>query len=260
MIGLRSRVLPRGVLIGIAAAVKLTPLIFIPLLLLTRQRRAAVTASVTFLLCTLTTLAVAPHSSWLYWSKEIFNPTRAGNLLYVSNQNLHSALQRMAQVPPSHLLLNALTIALGAGGLLLAALAYRESSPLLGITLCAATGLVVSPVSWTHHYVWVVPALAWLILSPDRPKRGVWWAAGVALIFWSAPMWLVPDWQRGYGGPLVLIASNSFLLVALAFLVLSGLMLWFRRRRGAALMDGPLVEAAGVAPLRRRATPAGVRA
>ena len=222
--------IPAGTGVGIAAAVKLTPLIFIPFLLLTRQFRTAATALGTFVLCTLATVAVAPHSSWLYWSTEIFDDRRSGNLRYISDQNLVSALQRFNGGPAAPLLVVGLAAVFAAGGLALAAWAYRVSSPLLGIVVCAVTGLIISPVSWVHHYVWVVPLLAWLALAADRPRGGRWWALALAVLLWAAPVWWVPDLQTGYGGPLVLLAGNSFFLAMVAFLVLTAVLLARRSR------------------------------
>lgn len=228
----------RGIGVGIAAAVKLTPLIFVPFLLLTRQFRAAATALCTFVLCSLGTLAIAPHTSWLYWSTEIFDDRRSGNLRYISDQNLVSALQRVAGGPVAPLLAGALAALFACGGLALAAWAFRVSSPLLGILVCAATGLIISPVSWVHHYVWVVPLLAWLALAGDRPRGGPWWALGMAVLLWAAPVWWVPDPQTGYGGPLVLLAGNSFFLAMVAFVVLTAAML-ARRARTPRRLAGP---------------------
>lgn len=227
----RSRALPRGILTGIAAAVKLTPLIFIPFLLATRQFRAGLTAAGTFAACTLAMFAIAPQSSWLFWSARVFG--HAGNLAYISDQNLHSALQRLAGAAPPAALADGLSLAVGVAGVALAAWAWRAGSRLLGTVLCAATGLVISPVSWAHHYVWVVPVLAWLVLGADRPPGGRWWALGAAVLFWAAPIWLVSDVQSGYGGPLTFLAGNAFFLAAAAFLLLSALLLWPRRRRAA---------------------------
>jgi alpha-1,2-mannosyltransferase len=225
-----SRRLPTGIGIGIAAAVKLTPLIFVPFLLLTRQFRAAATALGAFLLCSLGTFAVAPRSSWLYWSTEIFEDRRSGNLRYISDQNLASALQRFTGGPAAPLLLGIVAAVFACGGLALAAWAYSASSPLLGILVCAATALIISPVSWVHHYVWVVPLLAWLALARDRPPGGQWWALGLAVLLWAAPVWWVPDPQTGYGGPLVLLAGNSYFLAMVTFLVLTAALLAYRAR------------------------------
>ena len=225
-----NRVIPRGVLVGVAAAVKLTPLLFVPFLLLARQSRPAFTALGSFLLCTLTAFVVAPYSSRAYWSEEIFDYGRYGNLLYLSDQNLHSAAERMLGGPPGPLLISSLTVVAACGGLGLAAWAYRASSPVLGILLCATTALIISPVSWVHHYVWVVPVLAWLLFGDDRPNGGRWWALGAAALFWAAPVWWPSDVQSGYGGPLVLLTGNSFFLAASAFLVLTAVLLIFRHR------------------------------
>jgi alpha-1,2-mannosyltransferase len=120
VIRMGSHTLPRGVLLGIAAAVKLTPLLFIPFLLLTRQFRSGAIALATFLSCSLGAAAITPHSSLLYWSKESFDAKRSGNLLYISDQNLHSALQRMIAAPPPPLLLDSLTLLFAVTGLAVA--------------------------------------------------------------------------------------------------------------------------------------------
>jgi alpha-1,2-mannosyltransferase len=228
VITLRSRAVPRGVLLGVAAAIKLTPLIFIPFLLLTRQFRAAGTALGTFLLCSLGTFAIAPHSSELFWSTKVFE--RGRDLIFISDQNLHSALQRLTGTPPSPVLGGLLTLLFAVGGLAVATWAYRSSSPALGVLVCAVTGLIISPVSWAHHYVWVVPVLAWLVLGLDRPRNGWWWALAVAVLFWVAPIWWVPNPQPASAGPFVLLAGNSFFLAAVAFLILVGALLWSRAR------------------------------
>ena len=215
----RSHTLPRGVLLGVAAAIKLTPLIFVPFLFLTRQFRAGITALTTFLLCSLGTFAIASHSSILYWSTEIFEAKRSGNLLFISDQNLHSAVQRIIGTPPAVLLLVVLTAIFAIGGVAVAALAYRLSSPLLGVIVCAATALVISPISWAHHYVWIVPVLVWLTLGSDRPPGWQWWAVGAAALFYVAPIWWIPDPQQGYGGPFTVLAGNSFFLAAVTFIL-----------------------------------------
>ncbi len=61
-------------------------------------------------------------------------------------------------------------------GLAIAALAYRRSSPVLGLLVVEATESLASPVSWSHHFIWVVLLIAWLALAEDRPRYGEWWA------------------------------------------------------------------------------------
>jgi alpha-1,2-mannosyltransferase len=226
-----KRQLPLGVASGLAAAVKLTPLLFVPYLLLTRRWRGAVACVITFIACELVSFVVSPASSKDYWTKAIFKPGRAGDLSIVDNQNLWSFLDRFTHgVLPSSLMLP-LLVATAAAGLWLAAQAHRRSSPLLGVLLCAATCLIVSPISWVHHMVWAVPAILWLALAEDRPRWGRSLAAVAAVLFWSAPVWWVPykntsdlhltSWQ--------LIAGNSFFFAMVLF-VAGAAILVLRRR------------------------------
>ncbi len=216
-----KRQLPLGVATGVAAAVKLTPLLFVPYLLLTRRWRGAMTCVLTFGVCQLVTFGASPTSSRDYWTKAVFKPSRAGDLSIVDNQNLWGVLDRFTHgVLPDAVMLP-LLIAIAAAGLLLAARAHRKSSPLLGVLICAATCLLVSPISWVHHLVWVVPAILWLALAPDRPRWGRALAVATAVLFWSAPVWWVPYKHTSdlHLNLLDLIAGNSFFFAMLFFLV-----------------------------------------
>ena len=51
-----------------------------------------------------------------------------------------------------------------------------------------ATESLASPVSWSHHFIWVVLLVAWLALAEDRPRYGEWYALAVAVLFWAAPV------------------------------------------------------------------------
>jgi alpha-1,2-mannosyltransferase len=215
-----KRQMPLGVAIGLAAAVKLTPLLFVPYLLLTRRWRAALTCVLTFGACELVTLAISPTSSKAYWTKAIFKPGRAGDLSIVDNQNLWGVLDRFTHgVLPDAVALPLLVVT-AVAGLLLAAQAHRRSSPLLGVLICATTCLLVSPISWVHHMVWVVPAILWLALAPDRPRWGRFLAAATAVLFWSAPVWWVPYKNTSdlHLNLLQLVAGNSFFFAMLLFL------------------------------------------
>ncbi|HEY1827618.1 MAG TPA: glycosyltransferase 87 family protein, partial [Acidimicrobiales bacterium] len=240
-----SRTLPLGIATGIAAAIKLTPLIFVPYLLITRRTRGALNAVITFVACEAITFVITPSDSWTYWTKDFLNSKRAGALLYSSDQNLSSVLQRFHHGPISAAVLVPMLAVIVLGGLALAAWAHRRSSVMLGLLVCATTGLIVSPITWVHHMVWVVPAIIWLAAGADRPKWGPWLAGCTAVLFLVAPIWWVPtSWKVTAHPPELhqnwwqLLAGNSFLFAMLAFLAGAAVMLarrnasvrvaWFR--------------------------------
>ena len=232
-----NRQMPLGVATGLAAAVKLTPLLFVPYLLLTRRWRGALTCVITFSACELLTFLISPTSSRAYWTKAVFKPGRAGDLSIVDNQNLWSVLDRFAHVVLPGSVVLPLLILTAAAGLWVAALAHRRSSPLLGVLICAGTCLIVSPISWVHHMVWVVPAILWLAFAPDRPRWGRWLAGAAAILFWSAPVWWVPYKNTSdlHLGVFQLIAGNSFFLAMVLFL--AGAAVLVVRRRVASPQD-----------------------
>lgn len=221
----RGKRLPQGALTGLAAALKLVPLIFLPYLLMSRQWRAARNMMVTFLAFTGTMFIVAPRASWLYFTKDFHDVARIGNDLILNNQTLGAAITR-AHLPHSHALVDMITVLIASGGIALAAVASRHSSALLGTLVCAATGLLVSPISWNHHYVWIVPALVWLFVGLDRPAKGAHWAAAVALVFLVAPS--VPPTEFSFIG---YVSENSYVLATVLSLASIGAMLWIRATR-----------------------------
>jgi len=181
----------KGAGVGLAAGFKLTPLIFIPYLLLTRRFRAAAVATATFALTIAGSVLLLPKATEHYWFDGLFlNPHRLGNVAYVGNQSLYGAVLRLVRTPsaaqPYQLAAEAVV---GVGGLLLAAWASRRGQEVVGIFLCALTGLLVSPVSWSHHWVWVAPMLMVLVyfatgpvqLPASRLCRLACWAGIVAI-------------------------------------------------------------------------------
>jgi alpha-1,2-mannosyltransferase len=220
-----TRTLPLGVATGVAAAIKLTPLIFVLYLIITRRARGALYAVITFIACEAIAFLVTPGVSWTYWTKDVLNSKRAGALLYSSDQNLSSVLQRLHHGPVSAFVLVPALVVIGFGGLALAAWAHRRSSVVLGLLVCATTGLIISPITWVHHMVWVLPVIIWLAAAADRPSRGPLLAGFTAVLFVAAPIWWVPtSWKVTKHAPELhqnhwqLLVGNSFLFAMLAFL------------------------------------------
>jgi alpha-1,2-mannosyltransferase len=228
----------KGAGVGLAAGFKLTPLIFIPYLLLTGRLRAAGVALAAFLATIAVPAVVLPSQSRRYWAGRLFmDPHRLGNVAYVGNQSLYGMLLRLAGGPrPANLAWLVAVVIVGAGGLLLAAAAQRKRE-LAGIVICALTGLLVSPVSWSHHWVWIAPALVLAVDGAARIGAGApprWWpraawsgVAALVAIFFSRLIWLVPRSTvqgRGMHGAW-LLAGNLYVLAGLAVLCLTAVVL-----------------------------------
>ena len=98
-----------------------------------------------------------------------------------------------------------IVLSVGGLGLLIAAGAYRRSSAVLGLLVVEATESLASPVSWSHHFIWMILLVAWLALAEDRPRYGEWYALGVAVLLWAAPYWWVPH------GPAITFAGRGWL-------------------------------------------------
>jgi alpha-1,2-mannosyltransferase len=229
---LGTRTLPRGVLIGVVAAVKLIPLVFVPYLFVTRQTRAAWVALGTFALCSAGTAATDPAVSWSYWTKYATDAKRVGGVFFISNQSLRAVADRVDHRVVSTGLITLASAVVLVMGIALARWAWRSSSNFLGVLVCATTGLLVSPITWEHHMVWIVPVLIWLVWAPDRPAGGRLWAlAGVALSLW-APIWKVPHGSnvelKEHGWQL--LEGNSFFLAMVVFMVGVAVLLTMRRR------------------------------
>ena len=197
--------LPRGVLVGLAAAIKVTPIILIPYLFLTRQGRAGLRAGGAFVAAAVFAAAVNTSTSWSYWTHYIRDPQRAGMLSWIGNQGVLGAAERLLGRTVATPTTFVIVVSVGVLGLLIAAGAYRRSSPVLGLLVVEATESLASPVSWSHHFIWMVLLVAWLALAEDRPRYGEWYALAVSVLLWAAPYWWVPH------GPEVRFAGRGWL-------------------------------------------------
>jgi alpha-1,2-mannosyltransferase len=182
-----------GIGIGIAAGVKLTPLIFIPYLLLIRRYRQAATASAVFAATVALGYAILPRDSGTYWADGLF--LRANRIVFLGtrgNQSLRGTVTRLAgSVDSGTLPWIAAAALVVIVGLAAAALLYRAGQPVPAMLACALTGLLVSPLSWDHHWVWVAPGIALLAHLGARARglvRAAWWTAA-ALLFGVFACW-----------------------------------------------------------------------
>jgi alpha-1,2-mannosyltransferase len=243
---------PRGLLIGLAAAIKLTPAVFLLYLLLRRDTRAAVTGVVTFLAATALGFLLAGADSVRYWTGALWDTGRVGEPTYAGDQSLLGLLAR-AGVPADArtawwLPLVAVVLVLTALGVR-RALAAGEKIVALGVN--AVGGLLVSPISWTHHWVWaVVVLLGWAELARRTRRRGFAVVAGVgAVLFVAGPQWWWPrggeverDWTF-----LQQLTGNGYVLFGLTVLVTAALV---RFPRPADDLSGAVPAGATASPLR----------
>ncbi len=191
--------LPRGVLVGVAAAIKLTPAAFVVYFLLRRDYRAAAIAAISCALATGLAFLVAPGLSWRFW---LDNP--AGGVSgspFFTDQTFQAVLARAGVEGP---LKTVLWLLLSVGLFALAVPAIRRAPEPLALMTTAGLALLVSPTSWSHHWVWVAPALLIAAASAWRARSILWIAVTVlsAAVFVVAPHQLnLPhtgeDWSVG---------------------------------------------------------------
>lgn len=200
-----------GILVGVAAGIKLTPLVFVVLLLLIGRRAAATRAVVTFVGTVLVGLIAVPGAT-AYWGGRLLDPTRVGPPSLAHNQSVTGALTRLLDGPPPTLLWVIVAGPLALATVLLAAAWWRRGDRILGTCLGAVAMLLASPISWSHHWVWVVP-IALVLWERSRVAATLW-----AAIFVARPM-LWPPWgeKREYAWRWYEhVVGNAYLLAAIA--------------------------------------------
>jgi alpha-1,2-mannosyltransferase len=208
----------QGAGVGIAAGIKLVPLIFIPYLLLTRRLRQAAVATVTFLLTILLGFLVLPADSAKWWFGGLFlQSSRTGFVGWEGNQSLQAIITRfagsIAAGEPIWLVAVVPTLVLG---LACAALLDRGGHRMAGLLTCALTGLLVSPISWDHHWVWIVPGVVVLVHYGVRARRAARWAhLGLAAVIiglfgaWPGSLWGEPNDLGGFSEGIIWAPPNT---------------------------------------------------
>ncbi|MFJ6737724.1 glycosyltransferase 87 family protein [Streptomyces sp. NPDC091279] len=199
-----------GVGIGLAAAVKLTPAVFIGMLLLARRPRAAAVATGVTAAATALAFLIAPGASRFYWTEALWDTSRIGRLDYVSNQSVQGILARLGSTDRAGWAL-AVLLVLGVW-----AWRVRRASAVgdwpAAFALTGLTACLVSPITWVHHLVWLLPSFAVLVRAGRLRAAGVLYA-----VLCTSVVWL---WFDGASGIAGFLGSNAYTWVTL------GLLLW----------------------------------
>lgn len=232
-----------GAGIGLATAIKVTPGLFIVYLLVSRQWRTAAVATGTAAAASLAAWGVASRESLAYFTSVLWQTDRVGAADFTPNQSLAGILARLYDSPdaPGLLWLTFAAVCC-ALGLSRAVTSHAEGDELAAFTLVGLTATVISPISWSHHLVFVVPAILILIDAALRRRaatsnlgrgsalagmRYAVAAGGVYILFLISPIWWVrhrlPDGSHYDSGLWGVLAENS---LALAVIVLVAAMPW----------------------------------
>jgi alpha-1,2-mannosyltransferase len=234
---------PRGMLIGITVAIKLVPAGYLLLFLLRKDWRAAITLVLSTAAAIAAGFLLMPHTSSAYWFHTLSDTGRIGPPWFSGNQSLKGFAFRLGL---THDTATAIWIVLSLITIALAALWMKQlldiaaelpgtvrgrRALIVALLVNAAAVLLVSPISWSHHWVWVAPALLvvgdLVVRGVRGPYRRVYLGAIVALtvMFYVGPHWLVPHhhdaelrwspWER--------LIGSSYVVVTFAILVIGGL-------------------------------------
>ena len=243
-----------GIGSGLAAGIKLTPAFFWVYWLITGRWRMTVVSGLTFLGTVALGFVLIPRDAVRYWSGTLFDSQRIGQDSLVANQSLRGTIARLAgldMAPTWAWLIGAAVVA--AAGLGVALLAHRAGHRLLGLTLAGMTMTMVSPFTWGHHWVWLVPLLVLTVHYALGARRWfVWllppllWAAAANCVQ-SFPDTNFPDdrwvamglFMLGGDIPHAVFATitNVYPLIWLVTVVLTALLLRSRSATAARLVD-----------------------
>jgi alpha-1,2-mannosyltransferase len=167
--GERRRI-PHGTLIGLAAAIKLTPALFVLFAFLIGKTRLAVTAMISFAVFTGIGAILLFHETLVFFGGLSGGDTRTASPLYAGNQSLLGVFFRLGGTSPTTTLVGlAVSAVLAVVGCLVAAHWWRNGEKVFAVALVGLTTCLASPLSWTHHYVWILP-MAMAVLSPGVPR------------------------------------------------------------------------------------------
>ncbi|OBJ94396.1 alpha-(1-2)-phosphatidylinositol mannosyltransferase [Mycolicibacterium fortuitum] len=247
---------PRGVLLGLAIALKLTPAVFLLYFLLRRDIHTLLRTAAATVVATLAGFVLAWTDSIEYWTETVRNTDRIGTATLNTNQNIAGTLARLglSEGPRFALWVVAsfAVLALTVWAAQRALRAGSDESPVVALICVAMFGLVVSPVSWSHHWVWSLPTLVVTgvlayRMRKDRPAAlflALVTVIGFALMVWT-PIDLLTPHHETAASVLRQLAGDAYLWWALVVIAVIGFVSPSRAGQTTAVPAAPLVKLSG---------------
>lgn len=172
-LALRRTPWPRGMLLGLAIAIKITPAAILLLPLLRRDWRTIVVAGTTAAAAILASWAIVPREASYFWFTAFRDPGRVGNLRSPNNQSIRAVFERWIDGPLGG------AMWLAAGLVVVALVSWIVVKVLLprgdelgAVAVVFLLPVLLSPVAWTHHWVWSFPTVLWLVDKARQGSRG----------------------------------------------------------------------------------------
>lgn len=205
----------QGVLVGIAGAIKVTPLIFVIYFLVTGQRRQAAVATGSFAVATALAWVIFPEGSLFFWT-HVGKNDQFGDPARLDNLSIHSALARFsAALGESTLLWMALGAVVVAASMWQARRHFLRGEVVEAVLVVGASATVVAPIAWPHYFTWLPLAALWLIMTGNRRAKRI----GVGISFCYSLLALPLLLGSKVGGNAVISLGVSTLLVLIPVLI-----------------------------------------
>ena len=211
----------RGWLVGLAAGVKLTPAVMAAYVLSRHKWKALARMGSAFLATVAVGLLTLGPAAVGYWSSALPDVSRVGSVGDVDNQSIEGALWRLLGPGGSYAAWLALVVLAALVSWQALAAYARDDDRIRGVVTCALFGLLASPISWTHHWVWVVPLLLVLVAEVrggEGRRAGAVLAAAWLVATATSLVWLLTR-VHGLTGPFVTVASDTYTILGIATLL-----------------------------------------
>lgn len=214
----RLRSLPCGLLTGVAIGVKLTPGMFLVAALAARRFRPALVAGGVFAATVVLGAVVQPGAARAYWTHLLWDTSRVGQVQWYGNQSLLGVLTRwLGRGPATHLVWLAVALAVVVVGVRVAVRMWAGGNVLLGVGVVGVVSTLVSPIAWTHHWVWCIPVFGGLLARAGRSRTRQVGAALWLAVFEVGPNTRLAHVAFGWA-PTRAVIGNDYVLAGLVLL------------------------------------------